>query len=286
MLLTIVASAFAADDAALAAACKAKEAAACAELGRAGVTTDPKRALKSYRKACTLGHAEACVDVGLLYASGVAGPPDADEANRNYEQACAAGSLRGCAERGAAAQAAGDDAGAMSWASKGCDRHEDAACVADAVCRSAVVQACSVVYGIAEGEQQFDRAIEVGTRACRLGDAEMCLLAYNTPRLDAARKLGILRLGCEEQQIAPMCNELGMQLVLGDLGEKDEVAGIGFVDHACELGSVDACESRGDSFASNPATAAQAVPFYAKACALGSKPSCARVERAGAAGVP
>jgi TPR repeat protein len=286
MWIWMVVSALAADDAALAAACKAKDAAACSALARSVVTTDPKGALKSYRKACKLGHAEACVDSGLLFASGVAGVPDIDEARRSFEQACTAGSVRGCAERAASAQEARDDAGAATWATRGCERHEDAACLADEVCRSSVARSCGIVYGIAEGDQQFDRAIEFGTRACRLGDVELCLLAYNTPRLDASKKLAILKLGCEEQQMAPMCNELGMQLVLGDLGEQDEVAGIALVDRACTLGSVEACLSRADSFASNPATAVQAVPFFERACALGSTAACAAVERAQAAGAP
>jgi len=62
-----------------------------------GLPVDPARALSLLRAACDANNAGACNDLGVVYASGMAGvTADAGRARALFERACRGGSKDGC----------------------------------------------------------------------------------------------------------------------------------------------------------------------------------------------
>jgi TPR repeat protein len=278
MLVFFATIASGADDPALVEACAGDDPAACAALGASRRDGgDPRGAVKAFASACKLGSREACVDEGIVLEALTPGSP---KAMSMYQSACEAGVWRGCGERAATAYLAHDLDTALSWATRGCPSELPPTCAADPACNAGARRSCRVVYAVSDDLQRWDGAIASGTATCKLGDLDLCKVTAGTPHLSNAQHLELLRIGCDELSDASTCNEYGIQLSLGDLGVHDEPAGLARIERACELGSVDACLGRAETLASNPATAAQAGPYFAKACALGSKSACKRAPRA------
>jgi Sel1 repeat-containing protein len=97
-------------DAALAAqlfqrACDLGKAAGCNNLGLAykraeGVPQDYARAMASFERACSGGFVEGCSNQGALYEHGLGVPVNLGDAQRLYSQACRRGSPLGCSNLG------------------------------------------------------------------------------------------------------------------------------------------------------------------------------------------
>ncbi len=85
-------------------ACELGHATGCSELGSAFIDRqahiDLEAARKFKDKACELGSMDGCSDFGMLLARGEGGPADMDRAVQLFQKACAADVASGCGRLG------------------------------------------------------------------------------------------------------------------------------------------------------------------------------------------
>ncbi|HVU02575.1 MAG TPA: tetratricopeptide repeat protein [Polyangiaceae bacterium] len=86
-------------------ACELGSAQGCNDLGvrlmeERGRKPDPERAFEMYRKACELGLPMGCTNLGYVYEKGVGTSADRDRALSSYERSCTAGEPLGCEHLG------------------------------------------------------------------------------------------------------------------------------------------------------------------------------------------
>jgi TPR repeat protein len=256
-------------------ACRAGDAAACLNVGRAAEEMGrDKDARDAYEAACQLKAYEGCAYAGALSLAA----DNVPAATKWFERGCVGGDLRSCAGRASRAYQAGDNEAAITWGTKVCPTPIEP-CAADATCKEVTPKACRSVYAAADELQRFDVAYQVALTACRLGDRPMCKIAYDTPRTTDAQKFEVLEKGCEEAGDPALCNELGVQLSLGDIVAKDEARGHAYIVRACDAGDLNACASLSDTLLSDPRTEKDALPYLDRACAAGSQRSCKEAAR-------
>jgi len=71
------------------------------ELGSAAVAQDFPQAARLFQRACDLGNAGGCNNLGLAFSSGQGVPQDYERAFTLFEQACSGGFAEGCNNQGA-----------------------------------------------------------------------------------------------------------------------------------------------------------------------------------------
>jgi TPR repeat protein len=71
------------------------------ELGSAAVAQDLPQAARLFQRACDLGHAGGCNNLGLAFESGQGVPQDYERAFTLFEHACGGGFAEGCNNQGA-----------------------------------------------------------------------------------------------------------------------------------------------------------------------------------------
>ena len=71
------------------------------ELGSAAVAQDLPQAARLFQRACDLGNAGGCNNLGLAFGSGQGVPQDYERAFTLFEQACSGGFAEGCNNQGA-----------------------------------------------------------------------------------------------------------------------------------------------------------------------------------------
>jgi uncharacterized protein len=156
-------------------ACDLGDARACNNLGDAlayglGVGRDVVRAAELFARACHSGEALGCGNLGYMAEHGEGLARDIKRARDLYRDACATGEVYGClhsAMRVAVDAGAPDDpVGALAHWQRGCDRDRNA-------------QSCAFVGllyedgpdGLARDEAKSDEAM---TQACKLGERRAC----------------------------------------------------------------------------------------------------------------
>jgi len=87
-------------------ACDLGDAVQCNDLGVIslhghGVPADPSVALRAFERSCAYGSPDGCSNLGALYENGVGVATNLMEAARLYERACANGGALGCSNLGA-----------------------------------------------------------------------------------------------------------------------------------------------------------------------------------------
>lgn len=78
-------------------------------------------AREQFSRSCDSGSADACNYLGYLYAQGLGGTRNLDEARMVYQEACAHGNMASCASLGAIYRDEGDEANAKTYLEKACN---------------------------------------------------------------------------------------------------------------------------------------------------------------------
>jgi TPR repeat protein len=107
--------------------CDANEAKPCFKLAAILAAEDPARGLEAYRRACTLGSTEGCVNLGVL-TLGKGQSKERALAEPHLQTACDKGDALGCYNRALLHVLAGQDSDAFQLAIRACDGNEPLAC--------------------------------------------------------------------------------------------------------------------------------------------------------------
>jgi hypothetical protein len=156
-------------------ACDLGDARACNNLGDAlaygeGMTRDVARAAELFRRACHNGEALACANLGYMVEHGEGVDRDVRRARDLYRDACATGEVYGCLHSAmlaaVTAGAPSDPVGALAHWQRGCDHDRNA-------------QSCAFVGLLYEdgpdGEARDEvKSQEAMSRACKLGERRAC----------------------------------------------------------------------------------------------------------------
>ena len=153
--------------------CNAGDADACFNLGQVyangeGVAQDKAKAAQLFRKACDAGSSSGCNNLGFAYDSGAGVAQDKVKAAELFKKTCDAGDAHGCSNLGSAyAYGVGttqDKAKAAHLYQKACDGGVAVSCII-----------LGDIYALGEGVAKDEaRAAELFHKACDAGSATGC----------------------------------------------------------------------------------------------------------------
>jgi uncharacterized protein len=261
------------------------------------------------QRRCDKSHWAECVYAATMYANGCGVAEAPAVAAGLYHRACSFGSMVGCTmdayhtkdlERRLAlletpcargyAFACGNLAGALLTRGREVDVPREAALLKTACDQDNVF--CPVLGRLVMEQKLAARYQEAQAdleRTCQGKEQESCELlayAYHEGALgvtDPERALAIYKASCGERHF-PSCDALGHLYVLGRDHDKDVSDGVEIFYGLCAEGYGPGCSSMGQAVEKGwepAASAAEAVPFYERACELGGEADCQRARELG-----
>lgn len=250
-----------------------------AELGRAGSTKDPTRAVGFFRTACDVGDPEGCANLGRMYDAGRGVAVDRAKARSFFATACDGGAWAGCTYLGlAAAKGEGttkDEARAVAYYTQGCTGGHAMGC-------GLLGTALAAGRGVARDEA---RAVAAYTQGCNANDPGACnglgvMLAGARGGVtrDEARAAVLYRQSCEAG-FAEACANLGSAHMAGRGLVKDDVKAVAMWSQACESGFAGGCTLLASAYengtSATPRSDTRAQALYRRACDAGDARACA-----------
>lgn len=264
--------------------CGRGDSVACVELGAAFFSLkDPGLSAKAamyFDRACDLGSAIGCGDLGLSVHAGKGIARDAGRAKALFEDACSEGEGRFCLELGAM----------LLTGEGGAQDLPRAKGLFEVACKGEQPIACMNLGSMyLEGvgvDQSFKRAEELLSKACEANVGGGCRLlgwmreeARGAPR-DLPMAAGLYARGCTMGD-ATACSELGRMHFDGLGILRDEARAVDLFQKACDAGVGFACHNvaialtDGRGVAKDPA---RATEFHKRACEAGMDRSCRMLE--------
>jgi|GEM_PF-2708962 len=250
------------------------------EAGSHGLYTDIERAAHLYARACDLGVAMACGNVGYLLESGQLGAHDYRAANARYQAGCQAGNARSCGNLGVLY-----DHGLGVLVDK-----VRANMLFDRACTLGSGAACTNLgfnfetgAGVPSNERRALGLYETGCdredyRGC--GNLGYLLWTGQRRRQDHTRAREYLRVACEHDD-ARSCNNVAIMLSQGAGGPTDLDASNRYIERGCDLGDANACRNLGLRYRDGTrgkAVDLGAARFYLnRACSMDNGEACAEL---------
>jgi len=260
--------------------CGRGDSVACVEIGAAFFgLQDPALSAKAapyFDRACDLGSAIGCGDLGLSVHAGKGVALDARRARALFEDACSEGEGRFCLELGA-----------MLLTGEGGERDlPRAKGLFEIACKNEQPVACMDLGSMyLEGtgvDQSFKRAEELLQKACEANVGGGCRLlgwmreeARGAPR-DLGMAAGLYARGCTMGD-AMSCAELGRMHYDGLGILRDEARAVDLFQKACDAGIGFACFNVGLALTEGRGGAkdpARAMELHKRACELGVERAC------------
>lgn len=251
---------------------------------RAGAAEGPvARAALTLQRACDLGNADGCADLGALLLEGAEGVDrNTPVALSILAAACDAGSGHGCARLGDAhlrgIGVPGSASRAADLFSRACERNDPAGC-----------RQIGELFARGDGVRRDpQRAQSLWDRACSQGDGRACddlgsaALAGGASAENARRAAELYERACNLDYEGG-CGHLGAAYFTGTGRTRDVDRGVALLERGCEGDDAWSCDlvarilSRGE--AGVEPDLVQAVRFWQQSCAAGDAKGC---ERAGA----
>jgi TPR repeat protein len=244
--------------------CDAGVAEACRNLGvlyaeGAAVPVDTARARALFGKACDAGNGAGCNNLGLLHAQGEGGPASPTEARAAYQRACDAGSMLGCRNLGILLGGGrgvdADLSGARAALTKACDGKMPLACTTLGSLEASVVEAALAEAGSGSGKPA-------------------------APSATSRAAITAWKRGCDGGD--PMgCRELGLVYLRGAWGLPRTPGGAAeFLTLACDHGDGPGCRWLGELTIAGdgrPADRAVGLGLVEKACKARDQAACQRL---------
>jgi TPR repeat protein len=284
--------------------CKLGSGAGCAHLAflyAAGsgrlVRRDDRRAHPLYLRACDLGDARGCYNVGLMADEGRGGARDIPRAAAKYDEACDMGSSTACTNLGFLYEngrgVKKDRARAAALYQRGCDGTS---------CQPSNLNGCLNIgraYRDAMGvEKNAERAASVFQEACkRKPDPEDINPEENSSRAcsllgtlylagdgvekDLTKGRELSELGCERGDSFGCFNAAAVFTGGTGVGA-DAAKAASFLDRACRGGDAEGCYDLGVAYENGTGVTPdrrRAAELFRKACQLGFQPACAKKAR-------
>lgn len=230
-------------------ACRQDDGPACGRLGAmrlAMAEADPTataEAITLTERACSLGHAQACVERGWMYLRGTGAPADPAAAERAWSSACERGASAGCTALahglvGGLHEGRPDLPSALPLFEQACQQDDPAACTALGQLHQ---RGIGVPYDMAAATALFQRA-------CAAGDG----------------------LGCAD---------LGWFVEVGLTGAPDLDTARRLYQQSCSLGSDKGCAHFAISASAAFVTSPEATEVLKRACLSRSATGCAGLAR-------
>lgn len=223
-----------------------------------GLIDDVMRATSIFERACELGNARACNNLGVHYERGFGVERDEGRAVELYEQACDDPSKIGCVNFASVLERTGKPARAGQIFEGECERGVVVACHRLALSIEAVEQArAAELYEGACGASHMPACSRFAEVLRRRGDVE-----------DARRAVRYDKAACKAGE-AMSCRELGVAYELGRGAPKDEAIARGFYKTACDRSDPNGCARLGVFVARGIGGArdeVQAIKLLAVAC--------------------
>ncbi len=247
-------------------ACDLGSAGGCAQLGflyATGtlVTKDDRRATPLYVRSCDLGDAQGCYNAGVMSDDGRGVPRDAAKAVARYEEACEMGSSSACTNLGFHFEkgrgVSKNSARAFALYEKGCSPSS---------CQPSNLTGCINVgrsyrdgLGVAPDPT---RAATIFREACSRKPAD------RDPDAGGSRSRA--------------CSLLGDLYLDGKGVEKDAPRGLELLERGCESGDSFGCFNAGAVYSAGKgeADAEKAASFFARACQAGDADGCLQIAAA------
>jgi TPR repeat protein len=237
-----------------------------------GAPRDARRAAALYDKACKADSPSSCTNLGRLTLAGDGVAKDPAAAAALFEKACAAREPFGCHARGETLDAA-DPVAAATWYSRACNEDHGRACAAMA----RLVREGRAGYG--DGEEGLQAAAQLFELACAKGDALSCVdfaaLLHDGRGVaaDRPRALKMVLEACDAGNAAA-CQYAGIFVFNGAGGAPDPARARALLQKGCDGGRPGACQDLATLLHGDPATRAQALPLFGRACRAGAQPAC------------
>ncbi|MGI9508333.1 MAG: tetratricopeptide repeat protein [Geminicoccaceae bacterium] len=263
---------------------------------------------------CDAGNAEACLELGAAYASGIGRAQDQRKAFSLFKRACSAGVPHACGALGEAyANGSGvvkDETKAVTFLRQACDANDidacfnlaviydegpsigDAASLYQRACEERLAEACYALgmrYGgddlfalFANSPSSYEIARSYFQQACDAGLDKGCDAVLTSLRnLETSKRIRAQRVGASMQACADgnasACYELALAFSLGRGVEKNDEIAFRLNSQACNSGELRGCVSLG--LAHLDGTAAEADPMVglrilSEACDSGEGSGC------------
>ena len=262
------------DAADCAAQCARDEPASCNNLGTMLATAgDSAGAKRAYESACARNHGAACNNLGYLLETRSIDRPDAARIDGLYQRACTLGVAEGCTNLGASisvkVRSGADPSGYTRSAAlflRACEAGDPKGCSQLArvlergegvpreparaldihlrLCDAGIAEGCSAAGFMldsgATGRKDRVKGAALSLRACDGGDGLGCanLATYlldSGPAHDAVRARQLVTKGCSYDDFVS-CDSLAKMMLNGTGGPKNVAEARRLHDHACTLG--------------------------------------------------
>lgn len=290
--------------------CDKKHAGSCAAasfmfFGNHGVPADAEKAASFASKACELGNARGCGNLGHAYDRGDFLPKDMNKARELYSKSCEGGWPRGCSNLGVLTEKDGDSTAANVLFDRACSGGEARAChflalnldqgkgtAPDAARAKALFQracngkwedACGLLSSQLLGGTEEERAKGVKglEQSCEKGAANACrflgslrLSGTKLPR-DPVKAAKNFEQACEAKEVKSCADAASLFLSGRDGVTRDAEKAARLSKKGCDGGNAAACRLVAVSQLQGQKDDAAAVKVLEKTCADGDGESCA-----------
>ncbi|MCX5744827.1 MAG: tetratricopeptide repeat protein [Proteobacteria bacterium] len=232
---------------------------------------DPKRSASLFDAACNAKYAPACLQLGRLYQTGRgrAVQKDAKKALALYERGCELGDGAACQKRGDEARKEGVQHEARAWFVKGCDRDDGNACAYLALMLDG---GHGGDKNVADAKLKYDKAHKLMEALCP-GNGLACFLrgyflenGYGI-KADSGKALDAYRRGCNDS-FGDACWKVAKII---DRTKGDPKEAVAMYERACELENADGCSQAAGRLSDEDPKATHPVELAERGCNLDTK---------------